>query len=89
MKKIRNIVVALGIVAALTVAVLLSNVISFAQPTEAQTIKQWETAVVRGTGRPESLQGAMNIRGNEGWELVDVVETKEGNFVAFLKRQKN
>jgi hypothetical protein len=62
----------------------------FEQTVGAQnnSLRHWETAVIRGTNLPESVHGSINMRGEEGWELVTVLQTKDGNFVAFLKRRK-
>lgn len=80
----------IGIVLALVFVALFSKTITFERAVEAQTNspKQWEMMVVRGTSLPESVQGGVNMRGEEGWELVTVAQTKEGNFTAFLKRRK-
>ncbi len=76
---------------ALIIGALFSKTIAFERAVEAQQTnspKQWEMMVVRGTNLPESVQGGVNMRGEEGWELVTVAQTKDGNFTAFLKRRK-
>lgn len=90
MNKIKNIIIAISLFAFLTVGIVISSVVFFERSAQAQTnpVQKWETLVLRGTTLPESLQGVMNIRGEDGWELVSVVQTNEGNFVAFLKRPK-
>jgi hypothetical protein len=90
MQKTKNFLMLIGIISAFFFGAIITKTVSFEQKVEAQTIqsKQWETMVIRGTNLPESLQGPINIRGEEGWELVTVLQTKEGNFVAFLKRRK-
>lgn len=91
MKSIKSYVVATGLVAGLVGMMFLLNTFSFVHPTSAQTKLekvQWETTVVRGDSSPEGLQGVMNMRGQEGWELVQVIQSKDGNYVAFLKRRK-
>ena len=91
MKSIKNYFVAAGLVAGLAGMMFLLNMFSFVNPTNAQTKlekRQWETTVVRGDSSLEGLQGVMNMRGQEGWELVQVIQSKDGNYVAFLKRRK-
>lgn len=90
MKKIKSIIIAISLFAVLSVGIVISSVFSFEQSAQAQTkpVQKWETLVLRGITMPESLHGVMNIRGEDGWELVNVVQTNEGNFVAFLKRPK-
>lgn len=90
MKQTKSFLTLIGIVSALVFASIFSNTIAFEQKVEAQTsaAKQWETMVVRGTSLPESVQGGVNMRGDEGWELVTVVQAKDGNYVAYLKRRK-
>lgn len=91
MNKIKSIIIAISLLAVLTVGIGISSVFSFEQSAQAQTrpVKKWETLALRGNTMPEGLQGVMNIRGEDGWELVSVVQTNEGNFVAFLKRPKS
>lgn len=90
MKQSKNYLMLIGIISALMIAAVFARTFGFEQPVSAQTNspKQWETAIIRGTNLPESVQGSVNMRGEEGWELVTVLQTKEGNFVAFLKRCK-
>ena len=90
MKQSKNYLMLIGFISALMFTSVFARTISFEQTVGAQTNspKQWETAVIRGTSLPESVQGSVNMRGEEGWELVTVVQTKEGSFVAFLKRRK-
>jgi hypothetical protein len=90
MKQTKSFLMLIGIVSAMVFGAIVSKTISFEQNASAQTNsqKQWETMVVRGGNLPEGLQGGMNMRGEEGWELVTVLQTKDGNFVAFLKRRK-
>jgi hypothetical protein len=90
MKQTKSLFMLIGIVSALIFATIFSKAITFEQKVEAQTNtqKQWEIMVIRGTGLPESVQGGVNMRGDEGWELVTVVQSKEGNYVAYLKRRK-
>jgi hypothetical protein len=91
MKSIKKYFVVIGLVAGLATMSLLLNVFSFTESTHAQIRpekQQWETSVVRGGAQPEGLQGVLNIRGEEGWELVQVIQSKDGNYVAFLKRKK-
>jgi hypothetical protein len=91
MNSIKKYFVATGLVAGLAALLVLLNVFSFVEPTNAQNkneTRQWETLVVRGGSLPEGLQGVMNIKGEEGWEPVQVIQSKDGNYVAFLKRRK-
>lgn len=91
MKSIKKYFAVVGLIAVLTAALFLLNVFSFTEITNAQIKpekQQWETVVIRGGAQPEGLQGVINIRGEEGWELVQVVQSKDGNYVAFLKRRK-
>ena len=94
MKKLKGYVVAAILVAVLLAAGLVASSDLFAAPAQAQeeekvkSAKQWETTVVRGGAVPEGLQGVLNIKGEEGWELVEVIQARDGNFVAFLKRRK-
>ncbi|HEX9961669.1 MAG TPA: hypothetical protein VGB00_12085 [Pyrinomonadaceae bacterium] len=90
MSKLKSYLVAAALFAGLFAAWALANNFLAAQLAQAQSLsdKQWETSVVRGGSLPEGLQGVLNIRGEEGWELVDVVQSKDGTYVAFLKRRK-
>jgi hypothetical protein len=91
MKSIKKYFVAVGLVAGIAAALFLVNAFSFVKTTNAQIKtekQQWETSVVRGGAQPEGLQGVLNIKGEEGWELVQVIQSKDGNYVAFLKRRK-
>lgn len=90
MKKTKSFLMLTGIMSALFFGAFFSQTITFEQNVGAQTNspKQWETMVVRGGNLPEGLQSSVNVRGEEGWELVTVLQTKDGNFVAFLKRRK-
>lgn len=90
MKQTRSLLMLIGIVSALVFAAMFSKTVTFEQKVEAQTsqTKQWETMVIRGGSSPEGVQGAVNLRGDEGWELVTVVQTNDGNYVAYLKRRK-
>lgn len=90
MQKTKNFLMLIGIISTFLFGAIITKTASFEQKVEAQTNspKQWETMVIRGINLPESLQGSINMRGEEGWELVTVLQTKEGNFVAFLKRRK-
>jgi hypothetical protein len=90
MRKANNFLMLIGIISAFIFGAIAANNLNFEQRVGAQAnqSKQWETMVIRGTSLPESLQGSINMRGEEGWELVTVLQTKEGNFVAFLKRRK-
>lgn len=90
MRQTKSYLMAIGLISALIFGTLLSQTITFERAVEAQTnqSKQWEMMVVRGTNLPESMQGGVNMRGEEGWELVTVAQTKDGNFTAFLKRRK-
>ncbi|HEX8265654.1 MAG TPA: hypothetical protein VF596_09630 [Pyrinomonadaceae bacterium] len=90
MRQTKSYFMGVGLVLALVLGAVFSQTIAFEQTVEAQSnqTKQWEIMVVHGTDLPESVQGGVNIRGAEGWELVTVQQTKEGNFMAFLKRRK-
>jgi hypothetical protein len=90
MRQTKSYLMAIGLISALIFGTLFSQTITFERAVEAQTnqSKQWEMMVVRGTNLPESVQGGVNMRGEEGWELVTVAQTKDGNFTAFLKRRK-
>ena len=90
MRQTKSFLMLIGIVSALVFGVLFSKTITFERAAEAQTnsSKQWETMVVRGDKTPEGLRGSVNMRGEEGWKLVTVLQTKEGNFVAYLKRRQ-
>jgi hypothetical protein len=90
MKQMKSFLMLIGVISAIVFGAIISKTINFEQNVGAQTnsAKQWETSVIRGTNLPESVQGVVNLRGEEGWELVTVLQTKEGNFVAFLKRRK-
>ena len=90
MRQTKSYLMAIGLVSALIFGAFFSQTINFERAVEAQTNspKQWEMMVVRGTSLPESVQGGVNMRGEEGWELVTVAQTKDGNFTAFLKRRK-
>ncbi|HEY0049366.1 MAG TPA: hypothetical protein VGB68_08790 [Pyrinomonadaceae bacterium] len=87
MSKLKSYLVAAVLFAFLLAAWALANNFPTAQA-QSLSDKQWETSVVRGGSLPEGLQGVLNTRGEEGWELVDVVQSKDGNYVAFLKRRK-
>ena len=84
MKQAKSFLMLIGVISALVFGTIVSETITFEQNVGAQTnsSKQWETSVVRGTNLPESVQGVLNLRGEEGWELVTVLQTKDGNFVA-------
>ncbi len=90
MRQAKHHYMAIVLVFALIVGALFSQTITFERAVEAQgdQSKRWEMMVVRGTNVPESVQGGVNMRGEEGWELVSVVQTKDGGFTAFLKRRK-
>lgn len=90
MKQMKSFLMLIGVISALVFGAIISKTITFEQNVGAQSnsSKQWETMVVRGGNSPEGLQGSVNMRGEEGWELVTVLQTKEGNFVAYLKRRK-
>ena len=90
MKQAKNFLMLIGIIPAFIFGAIATKTLNFEQSASAQTnsVKQWETMVIRGNNMPEGLQGSVNMRGEEGWELVTVLQTKEGNFVAFLKRRK-
>ena len=89
MLRFKHFYIVLVLFAALAVGSIVSRVPSIETSAGAQerSVQKWETMVVRGGSTPEGLQGGINMRGEEGWELVDVIETKQG-FVAFLKRPK-
>ena len=90
MQKTKNFLMLIGVISAFFFGAIITKTVSFEQRVEAQanSPKQWEMMVVRGTNLPESVQGGVNLRGEEGWELVTVAQTKDGNFTAFLKRRK-
>ncbi|MDQ3799333.1 MAG: hypothetical protein M3384_07785 [Acidobacteriota bacterium] len=90
MQRTKNFLTLIGIISAFVFGAVIAKTGVFEPTAQAQASqsKQWETAVVRGGSLPEGLQGAMNLRGEEGWEPVTVLQTKDGNFVAFLKRRK-
>ena len=79
------------------VGMAVSSKISVMQPAQAQTTMtrrreghaKWESHVLRGNSSLGDLQGRMNVLGEEGWEVANVLQTKDGDFVAFLKRPKS
>ncbi len=90
MNKTRNaLMVALLMIAGLVGMIALSS-FSVTHPAQAQTNKmaKWESHVETGNSSLGDLQGRMNRLGEQGWEVVNVVQTKDGNFVAFFKRPK-
>lgn len=54
----------------------------------AARTQRWETHVEVGNNSSGDLVGRVNKLGDQGWELSTVVETRDGNLVAFLKRAK-
>ncbi len=91
MKQTKSFFILMAVLSAFVFGAVISETIGFERSASAQqagSSKRWETMVVRGIGMPESLQGSMNMRGEEGWEPVTVLQTKDGNFIAYLKRRK-
>lgn len=90
MKKLKSYIAATFLLTGLLAAWFLTGNLLGAPPVQAQgkSDKTWETLVVRGGALPEGLQGVLNSKGGEGWELVEVIQTRDGNYVAFLKRRK-
>jgi hypothetical protein len=90
MSNLKKYFMAAALSAVLVATWTLANSFPAATTVQAQSIsdRKWETAVVRGGSLPEGLQGVLNLKGEEGWELVEVIQSKDGNYVAFLKRRK-
>ncbi len=90
MNKTRNALMVALLVIAVLVGMTVSNSFSVTQPAQAQTNKmaKWESHVETGNSSLGDLQGRMNRLGEQGWEVVNVVQTKDGNFVAFFKRPR-
>jgi hypothetical protein len=90
MRQTKSFLMSAAVVSAFFFGAVISRTVEFERSAGAQanTAKQWETTVVRGGSMPEGLQGAMNMRGAEGWEPVTVLQMEDGNFVAYLKRRK-
>jgi len=90
MNKIRNALMIALLVIAVLVGITASSSFSVTQSAQAQTnnMAKWESYVETGNSSLADLQGRMNRLGEQGWEVVNVVQTKDGNFVAFFKRPK-
>ena len=90
MKQQKSFLMLIGIAAALIFGAIFSNMATIERAVEAQNgaARQWETMVMRGGNSPEDLYGALEKRGAQGWELVTVLQSRDGNFVAYLKRRK-